>query len=63
MTVGVENVAAVRSVEVLDLAGRRLEAAPVVGGRATLGALKSGLYVLRFVGVGVSRSTVVSVAR
>ncbi|MEK7394353.1 MAG: beta-galactosidase small subunit, partial [Fibrobacterota bacterium] len=59
----VEDMERVRSVEVVDMAGRRLRTSAVSQGRAVFAKLNPGLYVLRFLGVGFSRSSVVSVAR
>jgi beta-galactosidase len=52
----------VRSVEVLDLSGRRLAQGAVVNGQAKVGRLTPGLCVVRFVGEGWSQSAIATVA-
>jgi beta-galactosidase len=58
-----EDVGRIRSVEIVDLAGRRLQTITVMDGRVLPGKLNPGLYVIRFLGTGISHSRVVSVAR
>lgn len=51
------------SVEILDLAGRRLHASPIVNGRADVRRLGQGLYLVRFSGHGMSTTRVATVSR
>jgi beta-galactosidase len=49
------------SVEILDLTGRTISRSPVANDRASVGRMAPGLYIVRFTGLGWSRSLVAAV--